>query len=538
MSSNQLTASIAENDYGEKVIKIAFPYDFDLLAKIRSLPGRKWYPELKVWSTPIHEETLKSLIDWGFELDDSLFAYINKVSHTRTNLVETGVNGLKGIPYPFQNVGVAHIEINKGRALIADEMGLGKTITAIAWLQLHPELRPAIIICPAFLKLNWEREINKWMPNPNTCILKGTKTHTTREDIIIINYDILYNWYPVLRKRNPKVLITDECHYYKSNNAKRTKAVKMLSKDIPNIIALSGTPIENRPIEIFNAISIINPKLFPNRWHFLQRYCNATYTGFGWDFSGASHMPELHHILSSTIMIRRKKADVLKDLPDKVRSFIPIELDNGKEYTTAEKDFISWVRKIKGNAAAEKASNAKTFSSIEALKQLAVKGKLKQVKEWISDFLESGKKLVVFATHHFVIDELTKEFGNISVHVDGRVSLSIRQKAVDLFQNSKEVQLFIGNIDAAGIGITLTAASDVAFLELPWTPGRLSQAEDRCHRIGQKESVNIYYLLANGTIEEKIAKLIDNKRKVLDQVLDGEITDEASLIHELMNEYK
>jgi SWI/SNF-related matrix-associated actin-dependent regulator 1 of chromatin subfamily A len=246
-------------------------------------------------------------------------------------------------------------------------------------------------------------------------------------------------------------------------------------------------------------------------------------------------------------MIRRKKEDVLKDLPDKVRSFIPIQLHNEKEYRKAEADFITYIEEVKGKEAAEKASKAETMVSIEGLKQLAVKGKLVEAIEWIENFLESGEKLVVFTVHHFVIDALMAKFSYIDkthkladrvVKVDGSVSMTDRQRAVDTFQNNPNCRLFIGNIKAAGVGITLTASSNVVFLELPWTPGDVTQAEDRCHRIGQKESVNIYYLLATGTIEEEIALLLDKKRKVLDAVTDGIETNQETLLKELIRMYK
>ena len=236
-------------------------------------------------------------------------------------------------------------------------------------------------------------------------------------------------------------------------------------------------------------------------------------------------------------MIRRKKIDVLKDLPEKVYSYIPVELSNAKEYLHAEDDFIQWLKETKGSEAVRRTGQVMALAKIEALKQLAVKGKLKQAMEWIYNFLQSGKKLVVFATHHFVIDALIAEFPNISVCIDGRVSMSDRQKAVDSFQNDSNIQLFIGNIEAAGVGITLTAASDAVFLELPWTPGKLVQASDRIHRIGQKFSVTIYFLLSANTIEEKIAKLLDNKLKVVTAVLDGQDVPDESLLSELMKSY-
>jgi SWI/SNF-related matrix-associated actin-dependent regulator 1 of chromatin subfamily A len=331
--------------------------------------------------------------------------------------------------------------------------------------------------------------------------------------------------------------VTDECHYYKSNRALRTKAVKKLVKGVEHVIALSGTPILNRPVEIFNALKIIDETVFPDYWHYVKYYCQATYNGFGWDMNGASHTDELYNRLTSTIMIRRLKKDVLKDLPEKIYSFVPVELTNKEEYNAAERDFLSFISREKGVEAAERASNAESLVRVGELKRLAVKGKFQPVMDWIQNFLEVDGKLVVFAEHKFVIDELMHKFGDVAVKLDGSCTAIQRQKAVDMFQMEDAVRLFIGNIQAAGVGITLTAASNVAFIELPWTPGALVQAADRCHRIGQKDCVNVHYLLAKGTIEEKIAKLLDTKKKVVDAVLDGKITEQSSLLTELIKSY-
>lgn len=537
MTQIEKTATMAVNERGERVIKISFPYNLDTIDNIRSLPGRQWHKELKCWSAPIYLQSLEKLMTWGFILDDRLLLFIQGVKKRKDEIMSLDIPGLNGKLYPFQMEGVAITDHKEGKVLNADDMGLGKTIQTIAWLQLHPDLRPVIVIVPATLKINWEREIHKWMSNQCVTILEGTRPYTFSGDIIIINYDILFHWLGVLKLRDFKVMITDEAHYYKSNSAKRTKAIKMLAKGIPHVIALSGTPIESRPVEIYNALNLVNPNLFPKRWHFLNRYCKPAYNGYGWNYNGASNIAELHQILTTTCMIRRKKTQVLKDLPEKVRSYIPMELDNEEEYSKAEFDFIEWVKDTKGDDVARRVSQTEQISSIEALKQLAVKGKLKQAINWIEDFLQSDKKLVVFATHHFVIDALIAEFPDISVRVDGRVSQTERQSAVDRFQNDEKVKLFIGNIEAAGVGITLTAASDVVFLELPWTPAKLEQAIDRLHRIGQKFSVTVYFLLANHTIEEKIAHLLDIKRKIVDGILDGKESDEDSLFSELMKSY-
>lgn len=534
------TAELVDTPSTGKLIQLRFPFDFTDLDRVKSIPGRKFRDDAsgKYWTVPFTLSIIEDLIKWKFTLSQELLNYREKLNRKPHDLDHINIPGLKGKLFPFQEKGVAFIESRNGRAMIADEMGLGKTVQALAYLQLHPELRPAIVVCPASLKLNWQKEALDWLPKPECQIISGrTADESLTGKIIIVNYDVLDAWIPKLQKIRPKIMITDECHYYKSNTANRTKAVKKLAKSVPNILALSGTPIINRPVEMFNALSIIDPTAVPPFWQYAQRYCGAKHNGYGWDFNGATNTEELHELLTRTIVLRRKKADVLTDLPDKIYSFVPMELNNKREYYAAENDFIGYVRATKGAQAAQKASNAEVLAQIEALKQLAVAGKIEQAIEWISNFLYGNGKLVVFATHKSAIDELMKAFGDIAVKIDGSVSLEGRNKAVEEFQKNDKIRLFVGNIQAAGVGLTLTAASNVAFLELPWTPGALSQATDRVHRIGQKESVTVHYLLSAGTIEEKIAKLLDNKLKILDAVLDGKITEEESLLTELMNEY-
>lgn len=540
-------ASMALNESGDKVIRIRFDYDVEMIYQVKTLPGRKYHPDKKEWSAPVHVSTIEALISWGFKLDGHLQEYMNKRKERTKEIKQIGIPGLKGTLRPFQNEGVAIIEARGGNVILADEMGLGKTVEALAWLQLHPELYPVVIVVPASLKLNWLKEALTWMSHPSIEVVLGNRPWKLKKKIIVINYDILEAWVDHLVELDPKVLITDECQLYKSNKAKRTKMIKKLAKNVPHILALSGTPIVNRPIEIYNAWKLTDPEGCPEYWYFLKRYCNLRHTGFGWDSSGASHLEELHEKLINTVMIRRKKEDVLKDLPDKVRSFVPIQLHNESTYRRAEANFITYIEEVKGKEAAEKASQAEMMVTMEGLKQLAVQGKLVEAIEWIDNFLDSGEKLVVFAVHHFVIDALMAKFSYIDkthkladrvVKVDGSVSMTERQRAVDTFQNNPNCRLFVGNIKAAGVGITLTASSNVVFLELPWTPGDVTQAEDRCHRIGQKESVNIYYLLATGTIEEEIAQLLDKKRKILDAVTDGIETNQETLLKELIRIYK
>ena len=530
-----------KSNYALQVIKIVFPFKYEDVDRVKTLVERRFISDGKYWVCKYDLDNAEKLKSWGFRLSTHLETQL-KIRDTIPVKIEDvpkiEIPGLQGELFPFQNKGVSFIESKGGRALIADEMGLGKTVQALAYLQLHPELRPAIIVVPASLKLNWMREADKWMQKPECEILSGTTPYKTHGKILIINYDILTNWVPVLKSKNANVLIMDEIHSIKNSTAKRTKAVKQLAKGIDHVLGLSGTPIVNRPIEAYNALAIINSLALPNFKQFTMRYCGAKHNGFGWDFTGATNTDELHRLLIGSFMIRRKKADVLKDLPDKLKAFVPMQLTNAEEYQQAENDFISYLTHTKGMAAAERASNAETLVRIEALKQLSVRGKIDQVVDWVEAFLEgSDQKLVIFAVHKETIEWLIGAYYKIAVKVDGSVSMLERQNAVDKFQNDPTCRIFIGNIQAAGVGLTLTASSNVAFIELPWTPGALVQAEDRCHRIGQKDSVTIHYLLATGTIEEKIAHLLDSKRKILDSVLDGEKTAQTSLLTELMKEY-
>jgi SWI/SNF-related matrix-associated actin-dependent regulator of chromatin subfamily A-like protein 1 len=542
MIDQRRTAIMAENEKGDRVIQIKFPYDLDLIFKVRSLPGRRYYSEDHCWSAPLYIESINHLINWGFTLDFRIEQFLeNANNRTKKISALNGISGLKGTLRHFQSEGVAFIEDRDGRALLADEMGLGKTVEALAWVQLHREKVPVMVLVPGGLKLNWAQEIENWLPDSQSEVLNGQTPWMPTADIFILNYDILAYWLEEIVKLKPQILIIDEAHKIKTDAARRTRALKHLLKriKIPHIIGISGTPIENRPIEIFNITHIIKPDLFPNRLDFIQRYCKPKYTSRGWDYNGASRTGELHEKLVGTIMIRRLKKDVLPELPPKISTFVPLYLSNEKDYRSAERDFISFVRQEKGEEAAKRASNAEALATIEGLKQLAVKGVLKEAINWIKDFIEVEGKLVVFATHKEVIDAIMNEFGHhIAVAVDGRTVISDRQRAKDIFQHNPEVKLFVGNIEAAGEGITLTAASNVVFLELPWTPSKLKQAVDRLHRIGQLYAVNIWYLLAKGTIVDKIARILDAKMEVVEAVIDGTVPETESMLSEILKLYK
>jgi len=518
------------------VIEIRFDYDPEMVAAVKEVPGRRFNPSDpadKHWTAPLGLEAYDILADLGFQADPALGRWYQDLTKPPEAIDHDAFRGL----YDFQKAGVEFIESRKGRALVADEMGLGKTVQALTWLKIHPELRPAVVVCPASLKLNWAREARKWLDKKDRIqVLSGRKNGTELwGDIQIINYDVLAYWLETL---DPKAVVLDESHYIKNQKALRTKATLTLCKGVGPVICLTGTPITNRPVEIFTTVNLLRKDLFPSFWRYAHNYCGARHTGYGWDFSGSSNTAELHENLVKTVMVRRLKKDVLKDLPEKVRTVVPMEMTKGgaADYRRAERNLISWLRETKGDAKARKAKNAEALVRIEELKQLCFEAKDVGMVQWLHDFLETQDKVVVFATHRKTIERLMAGFVDFNpVKLDGSSSQNDRQEAVDRFQTDPACRMFIGNIRAAGVGITLTAASAAVFLELGWTPGEHDQAEDRIHRIGQEaDSVNAYYLLAEGTIEEEIAILLDEKRKVLDAVLDGKETSEESMLTALL----
>lgn len=308
------------------------------------------------------------------------------------------------------------------------------------------------------------------------------------------------------------------CHYTKNRKAARTTAVKDLCSGVPHVLALSGTPILSRPIEFYETLAMLAPKVFGNWWWYINQFCGLT-TGYGgaMDIRGASNTDKLHTLLKQHVMIRRLKADVLPELPAKTRTRLPLTITNRNEYNRACLDFRGWLLDHEGR----ELDGGVALARVEALRQLSLAGKMAEATAWIRDTLESVDKLVVFTWHKDALAALRGQFASICTSLDGDTPPLQRNACVQRFQQDPECRLFLGNIKAAGVGITLHAASNVVFLELPWTPGEVVQAEDRLHRIGQSEAVNVWFLLAQGTIDEDMHALLDAKLDTVSGVLDG-----------------
>lgn len=436
----------------------------------------------------------------------------------------------------YQKVTVIKIIRFNGRALLSLEMGLGKTACALYYLKLRPEIAlPALVVCPSSVKWVWRNEAKKFTKLKCQILNGRTPRKFKPKDITIINYDILDSWKNILRYTGFQTLILDECHYIKAYKAHRTKAAISIGKKTPHILALSGTPLTNRPKELFQTLRLLRPDKFNSFVPYAFRYCGRRMTHWGWDDNGATHLEELHNILKNTCMIRKTKKQVLKELPDKQRTVVPVSIEKPAEYRQAEDDFTTWLSKLSPQKALQ-ATNAEKLVQIGYLKRLAAQLKMKAVIQWIDDYLEeTDEKVVIFAYHKPIIQQLQAHFKKYkSVVIDGSVPMDKREAVVKQFQNNKDTRVFIGQIVAAGTGITLTAASTVIFVELDWVPGNHIQCEDRTHRIGQKNNVNVYYLVAKDTMEEDLCEIIQKKATIISKVLDGKKVKDKMNVFDLL----
>lgn len=435
--------------------------------------------------------------------------------------------------YPFQRKGVRLIhERFKGVAYLADQMGLGKTIQTLAYIDQHLDLNdgPIIVVCPASVKWNWRYEARKHI-GLQSYILQGRKAKLQdrgairRAKMVIINYEILQYWVKHLVGIKPQLIVIDEAQKCKNPRAKCTKATKRIARKTKRRLALSGTPILNYPAEAFPILNMLRPDMFPTFFPFAVRYCAPKRTPWGWEYRGASHTEELNQLLKTTCMIRRTKQQVMKQLPSKIRQVLPMQLPPKRlrEYKDAENAFAYWLqRTARMPDPRERALQART--RVNNLKVLIGELKMELIKGWIDDFLATtNEKLLVFGIHHKVLKPLHKMYADQSVLVNGEVIGKQRQMLFDKFNHHKDTRLMFGNLIAAGVGWNCTSTANVAFVEMGWTPGDHSQAEDRVHGLkrGTGARVQVYYLVANGTIEQKLCRVLEEKQQVIDATVDG-----------------
>ena len=477
---------------------------------------------------PLAAQALERLLDERRQAADAVRR--SRADHAEP--IASTASALGGELAPFQWAGVRYALEARG-AFLADEQGLGKTVEALAAIEADGAY-PAIVVCPASMKLGWQREAQRWLPHRSVAVVEGRAAVPARGEITILNYEIVAHHRQALARVRPSALVVDESHYCKNPRAKRTHAVRALAAAVrPGglRLALTGTPVLNHAEELIAQLRVIG-RLddFGSGAHFAQQ------------FRGHSSEERLHWHLRRHCFVRRLKADVLPQLPPKRQVVVPVALTNEPEYRLAEHDVIAWLRSqpldlSELNARIAATLRAQRLAQLGTLQRLAARGKLAAALAWIEDFLASGEPLVVFARHLEVQQAVLRRFPS-ALHLLGADTLAAREAAIASFQSAEGPPLIVGATPVAAQGITLTRASNVAFLELEWTPAMHDQAEDRCHRIGQRDAVTAWYLLAADTIDETMARLIQSKRAHVSAVTDGQNAGSDGLVQAVVRELR
>jgi SNF2 family DNA or RNA helicase len=384
------------------------------------------------------------------------------------------------------------------------------------------------------MKLIWEREASRWLPHRSIAVISGRVPVPPAGEITILNYEIVAAHREALARRRPRAIVVDESHYCKNPRAKRTQAVRSLAASVTSgglRLALTGTPVLNHADELIAQLRVIGR---------LEDFGSGA--RFAHQFRGRLSEERLHWHLRRRCFVRRLKSEVLPQLPPKRQVVVPMALTNEPEYRLAERDVVAWLRSqpldlTELNAKIAATLRAERLAQLGALQRLAARGKLSAGLAWIEDFLASGEPLVVFARHVEVQQAVLARFPG-ALHLLGQDSLVDREAAIAAFQRPDGPQLIVGATRVAAQGITLTRSSNVAFLELEWTPAMHDQAEDRCHRIGQRDAVCAWYLLAAGTIDETMARLIQSKRSLVSAVTDGRVLEGDGLVAAVVAELR
>lgn len=455
------------------------------------------------------------------------------------------VKGIKGKLYGYQKATLEWLLNNNGRGLVSLDLGLGKTFVSLAYVA-HTMKKKTLVICPVSMKYTWLKETSQWTRLKAMVI--DSKSELTLEnyqknDIFIINFDILKKFFTFLTSVKFDCLIVDESSMIKSPKAIRSKAVKTISEKINSVILLSGSPLLNRVVEIYTSLNILDPVKWNSYYHFVYRYCAAYQSRWGLDTSGSSRIPELKEKIDNLI-IRKKKEDVLKELPDKKFIDIPIKLKSSiqKKYDLIEQNFIKYLKEVKKKNKKDirKSLLAEQLVKLNELRQLASIGKIDSTKDLIQNIIDSGEKVLVFGNFNEPLNIFERAFKEESVMIIGSTSDVDRRKAIDEFQNNPKIKIFFGGMHSAGMGITLTAASNVIFHDFDWTPEVQRQCFSRADRIGQKaNSINIFQVIALDTIDQKMVKILKKKQEIIDQLIDGKETKvkENNLFKDVIDSY-
>jgi SWI/SNF-related matrix-associated actin-dependent regulator 1 of chromatin subfamily A len=528
--------------------------------------GFRWEPSQKHWWTDNLEVAAKLKRYASPEvvtmLEESEKKKKESIELSRATDVDIDIPTPDGLQFrPFQKAGIAYA-LTRPATLIGDDMGLGKTLEAIGVINADDQIKSVLIVSPLLVKINWKRELEKWLTRELSIGLADTKSWPEDVAIVIIHPNALVAQYGNTHAKVWDLVVVDEAHMFKAKKAQRTRAL-FGTYDEPGVqgkrkLCLTGTPIPNRPVELHPIVEWLDPTNWGNWRRFVTRYCDASQTQYGWDTKGASNLHELQEKLRATVMIRRRKDDVLTELPPKQRQVIvldPRDVKNGAKAVKAEATALAKheVQILKAQLKAElarlnskeyaqavkelKAVTSESIGVIAEMRHKTALVKVPAVAEHVSELLDGdeSQKITVWAHHKDVVAGLEEHLEAYGVvKITGDVSMEDRDVAVEQFQNDPSVRVFIGSITAAGIGITLTAASMSVFAELSWVPGDVTQAEDRIHRIGQTESVLIQHIVLDESIDARLAKVLVSKQEVADQALDNQADPDDDVTIDLL----
>ena len=493
----------------------------------QKLADDKLYTEIpqKVWVEKLLADKEKAYHIWGKVLDKEEFHdfWLPKAAIIKDNSVKDVVIDYSKYshrpPLEHQKEAIQKLVENK-KFILADDMGLGKTTSTII-AALESGSKKVLIICPATLKINWKREIENY--SDKSIYIAESKNFSTEADFVIINYDIIKNFHDPKKKNDSQVLaanfdlvIIDEAHYIKNATAQRTKLINDIIKNTERIWLLTGTPMTSRPIDYFNLLSIIDSPVAKNWMAYAIRYCSGYQFNVGgrkvWNVTGASNLEELRD-RTLGLTLRRLKENVL-DLPDKIITPVYLRLKS-KSYENVMGEYYDWYDKNPD----ESKSLTVQFSKLTKVRQIIADEKIEQTIELAENIVEQDKKVIIFCNFTDSLNKITEHFGKAAVKLDGSMSKVERQNSVDQFQDNPKVKVFVGNIKAAGVGITLTAAEAVIMNDLSFLPSDHAQAEDRAYRYGQKNNVLVYYPIFENTIEGIIYDILNNKKQVIATVM-------------------
>jgi SWI/SNF-related matrix-associated actin-dependent regulator 1 of chromatin subfamily A len=438
-------------------------------------------------------------------------------------------------PMEHQKEAIEKLVRNK-KFILADDMGLGKTTSTII-AALETGAKKVLIVCPASLKINWQREIANY--SDRTVYIAEGKKFSDEHDFVIVNYDILKNFHDTKEKDKSEIMkinfdlvIMDEAHMISNPQAQRTKIANDIASKSNRVWLLSGTPMTSRPMNYYNLLNLVDSPVAMNWMAYAKRYCNGFQFSVGkrkvWNVTGASNLEELRE-RTSTHILRRLKEDVL-DLPEKIITPVYLRLKS-KDYEELMGEYFNWY----DQNPEESSSLTIQFSKLMKVRKVIAQEKINNTIELAENIIEQGKKVIIFTNFTDTLNQIYNHFGKSAVYLDGSCSKFHRQNAVDEFQTNDKIKVFVGNLKAAGVGITLTSAEAVIMNDLSFVPAEHSQAEDRSHRIGQKNSTSVYYPLFENSIEGAIYDILNRKKKIISTVMGDDTFDEASIIEEMLN---